>query len=224
MDGYEATRIVLSRIQSLEPENASRIMGLLLIQDHGEKEMIRLAFGPEALLHSLILKAKKDLGLPTNPSSLISRQSSCSSRLLGSTTGMVDEFQLQDQLSFLNESSQNHDLFYTQAPELSSDVLGADDPASGLWWRHCLCFARGYCKNGNNCIFIHGGVGETGSVAAAEGDNNIVGSPNKIEMMDQCHELLGSKSARQQRLTATSQLIGSPPFPYSPKCMKLVLQ
>ncbi|KAK8542292.1 hypothetical protein V6N13_137133 [Hibiscus sabdariffa] len=312
MDGYEATRIVLSRIQSLEPENASRIMGLLLIQDHGEKEMICLAFGPEALLHSMILKAKKELGLPTNSSCssasalssppfltsnpnhvTISRQSSCSSRLLGGSgvnppflsiptnsstfswhdelispnngslnpylpfhgngeaTGMVDGFQVQDQLSFLNESSHNHDLFYSQAPDLSSnlspdacgstdymgfpsywgsssfhrsDILGADDPASGLWWRPCLYFARGYCKNGNNCRFIHGGGGETGLVAAAEGDNNIFGSPNKIEMMDQCHELLRTKSARQQRLTAASQLIGSPTFPYSPKCMNLVLQ
>ncbi|XP_010512765.1 PREDICTED: zinc finger CCCH domain-containing protein 46-like [Camelina sativa] len=63
MDVYEATRIVLSRIQSLDPANASKIMGLLLLQDHGEKEMIRLAFGPQNLLHSVIAKAKKELGL-----------------------------------------------------------------------------------------------------------------------------------------------------------------
>ena len=97
MDAYEATRIVFSRIQNLDPENASKIMGLLLIQDHGEKEMIRLAFGPEALVHSVILKARKELGLgsPTNASSspsspsplyssnpiAISRQNNSSSRL-----------------------------------------------------------------------------------------------------------------------------------------------
>ncbi|KAL6010247.1 hypothetical protein ACLOJK_000678 [Asimina triloba] len=74
MDAYEATKIVFSRIQTLDPENAAKIMGLLLIQDHGEKEMIRLAFGPEALLQSLVLKAKQDLGLlppsttPSTPS------------------------------------------------------------------------------------------------------------------------------------------------------------
>ncbi|XVF41390.1 hypothetical protein PTKIN_Ptkin01aG0276400 [Pterospermum kingtungense] len=333
MDGYEATRIVFSRIQNLEPENASRIMGLLLIQDHGEKEMIRLAFGPEALLHSVILKAKKELGLPTNspstpstPSSPslfhannpnpLTRQSSSASRLLGNGgvnlpsslsiptkpstssgssswsalsdlpnpdelispssgslnpsslpfygtgagTDMIDEFQLQDQLSFLNETSpqlnpKNNDLFYTQAADLSSssaaaaaacgstdamdfpsywgssfhrsnsvnDILGADDPASGFGWRHCLYFARGYCKNGNNCRFIHGALGESGSmVAGAEGAAAMVGSPNKIEM-DQCHELLRSKSAQQQRLAAASQFMGSS-FPYSPKCMNLFLQ
>src|ERR1044072_8501010 len=96
MDAYEATRIVFSRILNLDPENASKIMGVLLLQDHGEKEMIRLAFGPEALLHSVILKARKELGLPSSsppaaapstppsPSPFLSRQSStCSSRFSG---------------------------------------------------------------------------------------------------------------------------------------------
>ncbi|XP_059277177.1 uncharacterized protein LOC132031289 isoform X1 [Lycium ferocissimum] len=34
MDAYEATKIVFQRIQNLDPENASKIMGILLIQDH----------------------------------------------------------------------------------------------------------------------------------------------------------------------------------------------
>ncbi|KAK6164112.1 hypothetical protein DH2020_000976 [Rehmannia glutinosa] len=70
MDTYEATKVVMSRIQSLDPENASKIMGYILLQDQGEKEMIRLAFGPEALLHSYINQAKACLGIPSNtPSS-----------------------------------------------------------------------------------------------------------------------------------------------------------
>ncbi|MBA0751282.1 hypothetical protein Gogos_000217 [Gossypium gossypioides] len=242
MDGYEATRIVFSRIQSLEPGNASRIMGLLLIQDHGDKEMIRLAFGPEALLHSVILKAKKELGLPINSSS---------SRLLGSNgvnlpflsipatnpsstfTGMVDEFQLQDQLADACGGNTDSIRFpsywgntsFQRSNNTMNDILGADDPSSAFWWRPCLYFARGYCKNGNNCRFIHSRVGES----AAEGDT-IFGSPNKFEMMDQCHELLRSKSARQQRLAAAAaaagagQIMGSGSFPYSPKSINLVLQ
>ncbi|GMJ14501.1 hypothetical protein like AT3G51950 [Hibiscus trionum] len=299
MDSYEATRTVFSRIQNLEPENASKIMGLLLIQDHGEKEMIRLAFGPEASLQSVILKAKKELGLPSNTPStpstpasrLIPSSGTCSWSPLselpnpeelispssgslnpsslpfygnGGATDMVDEFQLQDQLAFLNESSpqlnpKNHDFFYPQAADLSSskaagagagacgstdamgfpsywgtsfhrrsssvsDILGADDPGSGFGWRPCMYFARGYCKNGSNCKFIHGGLGESGSVVAGADGATLVGSPNKIEM-DQCHELLRSKSAQQQRLAAASQLIGSASFPpYSPKCMNSFLQ
>ncbi|XP_072959855.1 zinc finger CCCH domain-containing protein 53-like [Typha angustifolia] len=151
MDAYEATRIVFSRIQNLDPEHAAKIMGLLLLQDHGEKEMIRLAFGPEALLHSVILKARKDLGLfpistPSSPSSpspfLLSRQNSC--RFLGTTVAssppsswvnelagggeLLDDFQLQDQLCF-----------------------GAE-----FGCKPCLYFARGYCKNGTSCRFLHG--------------------------------------------------------------------
>jgi len=319
MDGYEATRIVFARIQNLDPENASKIIGVLLLQDHGEKEMIRLAFGPEALVHSVILKARKELGLPSNspptpstppsPSPFLSRQSSTSSRLgginlppaltipnpsstssswptvselqtpdglmspnhlvVGSSTSSsslpfyvngasdpIDDFQLQDQLSFLNDGSPtstalahktNPDLFYPTHSDLSSSptavadpalfpsygwggslhrrscsvndaCLGSEDPNSGLGWKPCLYFARGYCKNGTSCRFLHGGLGD------ADGPAAMVGSPSKIEMMEQCHELFRSKSSQQHRLAAASQLMASSTFPYSPKCMNLLLQ
>ncbi|KAI9116686.1 hypothetical protein K1719_012344 [Acacia pycnantha] len=315
MDGYEATRIVFSRIQNLDPENASKIMGLLLIQDHGEKEMIRLAFGPEALVHSVIVKARKDLGLssysPSSPStppsssssppSFLPRQNSTPSRL--SNTGVnfpppalaipnlsssvpwadnlmspnnnllvgsnsphinlpspssslsfygsdpIDEFQLQDQLSFLNDGSptlsrKNPDLFYTQSDlslsptagggggaavfpsygwggpvhrrscSVNEASLGSEDPNSGFGWKPCLYFARGYCKNGTSCRFLHGGgIGDSDGVS-------MVGSPSKIEMLEQSnnHELLRSKTAQQQRLLMASSL------PYSPKGMNFLLQ
>ncbi|CAN6470581.1 unnamed protein product [Victoria cruziana] len=69
MDVHEATKIVYSRIQKLEPENAfaSKIVGYLLLQDHGDREMIRLAFSPDGLIHSLINKAKLELGLSAKP-------------------------------------------------------------------------------------------------------------------------------------------------------------
>ncbi|KAH7865643.1 hypothetical protein Vadar_009226 [Vaccinium darrowii] len=41
-------------------------MGLLLIQDHGEKEMIRFAFGLESLVHSVVFKARKKSGFGLN--------------------------------------------------------------------------------------------------------------------------------------------------------------
>ncbi|XP_071721746.1 zinc finger CCCH domain-containing protein 46 [Rutidosis leptorrhynchoides] len=304
MDSYEATRVVFSRIQNLDPENASKIMGLLLIQDHGEKEMIRLAFGPETLLHSVIVKARKELGLmnnsPPSPSTPPFQNPNSNSRLVGScgitiptpppltipsntcwssdlpstddlfspsnnnTTNsssmnssatpfygksdMIDEFQLQEQLSFLNDNH-NHgpkspDLFYSGSefnssptghessmlfPSLwgnpgsgvhrrscsVSDVLGNDD--SGFGWKSpCLYYARGYCKNGSNCKFVHNGFGDQSGV-----ENGLVGSPNQIEIMDHCHELLRSKSANQQRL---AQLMGGSSFPYSPKSMNFLLQ
>ncbi|XP_012571082.1 zinc finger CCCH domain-containing protein 53 isoform X2 [Cicer arietinum] len=315
MDGYEATKIVFSRIQNMDPENASKIMGLLLLQDHGEKEMIRLAFGPESLVHSVIFKARKELGLlplnlnsssasatspstPQSPSPFLSRQNSNNtSRLinngsmilpttlsipnpnsaswatlselqqnhddlmspnnlvLGSSASSpfygnggvgsdsIDEFQLQDQLSFLNEGSPSLDLlssspngvnggdpslFYgwggsslhRRSCSVNDACLVSEDAAnSGFGWKPCLYFARGYCKNGTSCRFLHGDVG--GEVGATMIDSNS----SKIEMMDQCHhELLRSKSVQQQRLAAASQLMATSSFPYSPKCMSLLLQ
>ncbi|KAL6327582.1 hypothetical protein AAG906_021873 [Vitis piasezkii] len=340
MDAYEATRIVFSRIQNLDPENASKIMGLLLIQDHGEKEMIRLAFGPEALELGISSNTPSTPSTPSSPSPFLSNNplsqsrqtsfSSTSSRLLGagglnlpsplaipnpsssassfsvfsdfqpqddlispnsgaipytnsngingvavgsSSSAMnsssspfyggndlIDEFQLQDQLSFLNDGSptlgpKNPDLFYSQQELASSpgggsggDAMGfpsygwgaaanglphrrscsvsdiclaSDDPASGFGWKPCLYFARGYCKNGTSCRFLHGG--DSASVVGSEGAA-MVGSPSKIEMMEQCHELLRSKSAQQQRLAAASQIMASASFPYSAKCMNFLLQ
>ncbi|KAG8640486.1 zinc finger CCCH domain-containing protein 18 isoform X2 [Manihot esculenta] len=67
MDFSESTKVVYNRIQQLEPENVSKIIGYLLLQDHGEREMIRLAFSPDNLIYSLITKAKSDLGLYKPP-------------------------------------------------------------------------------------------------------------------------------------------------------------
>ncbi|CAI9764997.1 unnamed protein product [Fraxinus pennsylvanica] len=313
MDAYEATKIVFQRIQSLYPENASKIMGILLLQDHGEKEMIRLAFGPESLIHSVILKARKDLGLassntpstPSSPPSPFGNSLSLSTSWANSSfsdfqtqddltspgsapvaynattpsamnsaappfyaTGevdLIDELHLQDQLSFLNDGSpllmpKSPDIFYSQQDLASSpsgngggegllfpsyggatdnwggdsfsglphrrscsasDVcLCPDDLGGGFGWKPCLYFARGYCKNGTSCRFVHG---ENGADDAA-----MVGSPSKFEMMEQCQQLLRSKSMQQQRLAAASQLMASTNFPYSPgatnRCMNLLLQ
>ncbi|PIA48719.1 hypothetical protein AQUCO_01400940v1 [Aquilegia coerulea] len=366
MDAYEATRIVFSRIQSIDPENASKIMGLLLIQDHGEKEMIRLAFGPEALVHSVILKARKDLGLspstPSTPSSpspffsnnnnhhhpisiSLSRQNSSSfssSRLMsnlspsssswappsstysqvddlinpssssssstnltsnnninttntcssasyaavvaaamngynnptnnsivvGSSSStsspsdlILDEFQLQDQLSFLADAAtgalgpKNSDSYYpppspTIDPSTSPDsmlfppywgngnhrrscsvsdiCMASSDPlGSSLGWKPCLYFARGYCKNGTSCRFLHG-------LPDSPDSNSMVGSPSKLDFMEQCQELLLLRSKtqqqqQQQQQQLRSQLMASSTFPYSPtsansKCMNFLLQ
>jgi hypothetical protein len=232
-------------------------MGFLLIQDHGEKEMIRLAFGPESLVQNIILKVKKELGI----SPFLSRQNSSSSssssmRILNGGSSnlpsplsipnqssswasssfsdfqnhedfqnptfygepdLMDEINLQEQLAFLNDKNPDyyegdHMLFppfaggvpghpHRRSCSVSDINLGSEDP-SGFGWKPCLYYAKGYCKNGTNCRFAHGGGFEE------EGDLH-------------CQELLRSKSLQQQRLAAASQLLGSPNFPYSPnnKCM-----
>ncbi|KAM0953856.1 putative transcription factor C3H family [Dioscorea sansibarensis] len=189
MDANEATRVVFSRIQTLDPENASKIMGFLLIQDNGDKEMIRLAFGPETLLHSIILKARKELGLlnpnPSSPSSspfLLTRQSSGHQ-----PWDFIDDLQLHDQFPFLAEPSAGHH------PYRRSCSPAAD--AADLGWRPCLYYARGYCKNGNGCKFQHGLLEEMKMDAMVE---------------QHCRELL---------LRTKAQIPPPPPppsFPYSP--------
>jgi hypothetical protein len=67
MDFSDSTKVVYNRIQKVEPENVSKIIGYLLLQDHGEREMIRLAFSPDNLIHTLIHKAKTELGLSKPP-------------------------------------------------------------------------------------------------------------------------------------------------------------
>ncbi|GMI84145.1 hypothetical protein like AT3G51950 [Hibiscus trionum] len=223
MDSYEATGMVFSRIQNLDPENASKIMGFLLIQDHGEKEMIRLAFGPEALIHSLILKAKTHLGLsvsnpptpstPSSPSPFSSRPSPLSipsngfenpslsyANIVNGSSGNVNgnEYQFPDRLSFLNESkpealfdprldlaSMADSPLHRRSFSVPAACLGAEDLNSGLEFKPCLYFARGFCKNGDSCRFIHG--------------DHCAESATKMTELEQCQELLRSKSFQQQQ-------------------------
>ncbi|XP_038980790.1 zinc finger CCCH domain-containing protein 53-like isoform X2 [Phoenix dactylifera] len=324
MDAYEATRIVFSRIQSLDPENAAKIMGLLLIQDHGEKEMIRLAFGPETLVHSVVLKARNELGLvpassstaagggPTSPF-LLGRQNS-SSRLLGGLAvssptswapppvfsrsssvnnvngvsddiqspdelvspsnqavaspfygggDLINELQLPDQLSFLNDaasavqvtapspahglqiSPKGGDFFYPDVVgecrtpsggaegmllpysigggggwgangghhrrsfSVADACLGSEAAGAGFGWRPCLYYARGYCKNGASCRFLHGVPDDTAVASMAAGG----GGKMDPVVEQQCQELL--LRSKTQRLGGASQLMASA-FPYSP--------
>ncbi|XP_059429782.1 zinc finger CCCH domain-containing protein 22-like isoform X3 [Corylus avellana] len=283
MDSYEATKVVFSRIQTLDPENASKIMGYLLLQDQGEKEMIRLAFGPDTSLHNLILKTKTHLGIPSNtspssfsrPASSFSRStsingfdianvnpsspSSCnpwnstgfsapapsyasvvkensnigsgsfSPSALPYSSGhdIIDDYQLQDHLAFLNDSKID-DLFdpprlelavspsaYPESPLHKRSYLG-EDASSGLGWKPCLYFARGFCKNGSSCRFLHSD--------SVDPTANIVGSPSKLNEFEQCQELLRSKAAaHQQKLSGGSQFMTGASFPYN-KCLNILMQ
>ncbi|PRQ33056.1 putative transcription factor C3H family [Rosa chinensis] len=265
MDSYEATRIVFSRIQSLDSENASKIMGYLLIQDQGEKEMIRLAFGPETLLHNLIINAKTHLGLvhsktpsfnpisrpnslplsssptsnlwslsnPISPSStcsptyanVVSKNTNLASGSLSpsindssSATELVDNFQF----SFLNDPKTDEE-FFDGGPEgvygnssmnkqsysaHCGCAFGSEDVNSGLGWKPCSYFARGFCKNGSSCRFLHSD-----------------GLPGNVSMLEQCEDLLRSNAAAQQHKLATvSQFMSNgSSLPYN-RCLNFLMQ
>ncbi|XP_039159627.1 zinc finger CCCH domain-containing protein 55 isoform X4 [Eucalyptus grandis] len=299
MDANEATSIVLSKIRGIDPENASKIMGYLLIQDLTEKDLIRLAFGPETLLHSLILKAKTQMGLssnalpapspgpshpalaPPSPSpptpgrrlassvlpritprgadyevgkgpfsafaaaaGSVARQNSSPSLPFdgaryfaplnggggggvsagGGSDFMEDNNQLGDYFAFLNDSSKSGDVFemgYNADTHLhrrsysESDAgfgCGGEDACFGGGYRPCLYFARGFCKNGSNCKFLHGDD--------FEGSVNFVGSPSNFDAED----MMRLKVAHQQRLAAASQFLpGISPTSHG-KYMALLMQ
>lgn len=61
MDFSEAMSKVFDRIREVDPENATKIIDYLLLQEQGDKEMIRLAFGPNGFVCEAVKKAKRDL-------------------------------------------------------------------------------------------------------------------------------------------------------------------
>lgn len=300
MDNNEATSTVMLRIQGLDPENACKIMGYILIHDPGEKEMIRLALGPETQLINLINQAKASLGLLSNNSSAPSTPSSPSPfnpmsnlhrrpvfpqsapRIIIPNNGFNmnpsspsspwahmspkpvsyaavvngtgtsppnpsfshpfhnntagNEFS-EDQLLFEtknldfmdpimspggrsdsvmfpygNCNENHHHNLHRRSVSVSDVFLGgggeSDDNNGG--WRPCMYFARGFCKNGSSCKFVHDGFGDS--------PDAIVGSPK----LDGFEELLRMKAIQQQRFAAASQLMaGGAPFRYN-RCMNFL--
>ncbi|XWS28326.1 hypothetical protein CRYUN_Cryun25bG0058900 [Craigia yunnanensis] len=291
MDLYDTTNVLFTRIKSLDPENASKIMGYILIQDLADRDLMRLAFGPETLLQSLVFKAKTSLGLSSitfstpslNP---ISRPNSSNSnnfqnplpqsslRLIptngflefskkvpswsptsspnfspflsyenirsgsfvvpprtgDNNTDLIDEEQMSDYFSFLNDSSssKNEDFVGHRRSFSASDAcFGTAEEAGGFGglvggYKSCLYFARGFCKKGDNCKFSHG-VGLADNVDV---NGVIVGSPSKMYLLyHQNEEMMRMRAAdHQQRLAAAQLMAGvSSPLPYE-KRMNLLLQ
>ncbi|XP_054820090.1 zinc finger CCCH domain-containing protein 18-like isoform X2 [Prosopis cineraria] len=61
MDISDCTRIVFDKIQKFEAEHATKIVGYLLLQDHGEQEMTKLASCPDHVIREVAFNAKMEL-------------------------------------------------------------------------------------------------------------------------------------------------------------------
>ncbi|XP_020203573.1 zinc finger CCCH domain-containing protein 18 isoform X2 [Cajanus cajan] len=61
MDISEYTRIVFDKLQRFEPEHATKIIGYLFLQDHGEQDMVKLASLPDHLIREVAFKARTEL-------------------------------------------------------------------------------------------------------------------------------------------------------------------
>jgi hypothetical protein len=177
MDAWEATKAVFDRVRALDPDNASKIMGLLLIQDNSDKELIRLAFGPDHLLHAFVSAARADLaakpasppspvlgplhqtwGAPTHPSPTAGsdhpHQAPFAADLAlgydfdGAGAG-ADAF-FPDDYDCWSPAGAAHRRSFSLSDAEAAAATG------GVAWRPCMYFARGFCKNGSSCRFLHG--------------------------------------------------------------------
>lgn len=329
MDTIEATKMVMSRIQNIDPENASKIMGYILIQDQGENEMIRLAFGPENLLASVIKQAKAFLDISSNTSSTPSSPSPFSNqrspRIIipnngfhhmnpsplsphspwsssgsfhdrrsspraasyasvvnggggGSSASFYNSYNdgteeynnnnnsglqvVTDQLSFLDNAKNGDFMDPIVSPGGRSDSIlfpypnsttdwsadggscgdaqhhfhrrscsvndmffggggGNDDLGNGLGgWRPCMYYARGFCKNGTSCKFIHGngGLGDEMCLGSSS-PTAIVGSPTGN--IDGIEDFFRIKAIQQQHRAAAMAAGGPHPFPFN-RCMNFL--
>lgn len=307
----DATQVVFNRIRTLDQENSSKIMGYILLQDPPEREMIRLALGPDSLLHSLVLKARTDLGLSSNTlSASVPSPRSClnpiprpitrplqnpfsqsSPRIVrnglefakvppwspngspnsspflsyenirsgsgfappvshpknggesgegGNGGDFLDDDQLNGYFSFLDENlgkseelgdprsqfgeypGSNGDIHSHRRSFSASEVrLGSEDVGFGGGFKPCVYYARGHCKNGESCKFVHGGFAD-----GLDLNGQIVGSPSKMDLLYHQHEeMMRMKAAafQQQRLAA-SQFMGGASSPSYEKSLGLFLQ
>ncbi|EOY12131.1 RNA binding protein, putative isoform 3, partial [Theobroma cacao] len=61
MEFSDCTRVLFNRIWKLEPENAAKVIGILLLQGYGDQEMVQLAMCPDMVIQEVIYKAKAEL-------------------------------------------------------------------------------------------------------------------------------------------------------------------
>ncbi|XP_048446277.1 zinc finger CCCH domain-containing protein 53 isoform X1 [Pyrus x bretschneideri] len=235
MDSYEATKIVFSRIQSLDPENASKIMGCLLLQDHGDKEMIRLAFGPETLLHNLILNAKTQLSLlpsdnPTTtytttsatfnpisrptPLSLSSSSSSSSSNLWSLSNSVSPSAASSPSYASILTKNTNPTSLCASSSEVvdkyqfQSNLSFLSDPKTDD-----LFYGSEDLNSGGGwkpCLYYSRGFCKNGSTCRfLHGGSSVnVVSPGNANVIGQCQEIIRSNAAaQQQKLAAVSHFM-----------------
>lgn len=81
MDVEEARRLLFNRVKGFDAENAFKIMGYLLLQDWREQDLLGLALGSDVMLHSLIVKVKKELSLNNRTTLQVAGQSPSQSQV-----------------------------------------------------------------------------------------------------------------------------------------------
>ncbi|GKV52436.1 hypothetical protein SLEP1_g59018 [Rubroshorea leprosula] len=155
----------------------------------------------------------------------------------GNGGDFLDNHQFNEYLSFLDENSSKSEEFVDPRSQFGYSAnngdtnlhrrsfsaselrLESEDVGFGGGYKPCIYFARGHCKNGDNCKFAHGGFADN-----VDHGGHIVGSSSKMDFFyHQLEEMKRMKALYQQRLAA-SQFIGGAPSLFSDKSMNLFLR
>ncbi|KAG0465801.1 hypothetical protein HPP92_019965 [Vanilla planifolia] len=163
METVKFTQQLLQRIQKIEPENATKIFGFLLLE-HSIEEIMEYSIGTEEQIHLLIAEAKSCLMSPdhlhpyiSSCSHTVSRpHSSRSSFRVSAPVGLAANPQT------LSRTWDHHFPSINPPSPMSVDQFGSFCIAdSGFSLRSrsqlgCQYFYKGCCKNGRSCKFFHG--------------------------------------------------------------------
>ncbi|KAJ7524430.1 hypothetical protein O6H91_17G004700 [Diphasiastrum complanatum] len=170
MDLEEVRRKLYTRVQCLDADNVLKIMGYLLLQEWGEHEMLRLALGSDIVLHSLITKARKELGItspvgkPTHSPTSVELLSPTARPFTSSENSQLRmNFSQKSKSAFEGASMAaspkspiDHNSLYDHIASQERLLLNETLSSNSLYLsKPCHYFARGYCKHGSSCRFMH---------------------------------------------------------------------
>ncbi|XP_060188006.1 zinc finger CCCH domain-containing protein 18-like isoform X1 [Lycium barbarum] len=213
MDPFEAARLVHERIMRVEPEHVTRkIIGYIYLQDYPDQEMIRLALGPDTLIHNVIQKAKDALKLNSTPAfrnpsispvsiadpvlqfSHLSPLSPCSFSSAYLTETPYSVYEPPQQFLRHEETLDSENLNYPSDycyPE-AAFIRRSRNFLSPLKFpvKACHYFNKGFCRNGTSCQYFHGHpLSESyphmiGPNICEYGDEDEVLSPGSLEKLE----------------------------------------
>ncbi|MED6193414.1 hypothetical protein PIB30_019147 [Stylosanthes scabra] len=204
MDISEYTRIVFDKLQKFEPEHATKIIGYLLVQEHGEQQMIKLASYPDHLIREVAFKAKTEFQrLTAKPPTLPITHHRPDPRHLLS-------FQQHPSPFWDHHSPPTWNDYYNADSlpcKLSAKTGGGVGGGGGgrrfsneFPVKTCHYFNKGYCKHGASCRYYHGqtvhemygSYDYSSSSSGAQGDQ-VISAGSLANLESEIVELLKSR-------------------------------
>ncbi|KAF4366935.1 hypothetical protein G4B88_029259, partial [Cannabis sativa] len=158
----------------LEPENVTKIIGYLLLNDYDDQQFLRLASAQEHFVHQIISKAKTELQLLASNS--VSNPLSPS---INPTSGLgMDNYYPDVGIGGLNGRT-------------SRSLSGLSE----IPVKTCHYYIKGFCKHGSSCRYSHGKViPESFSQAYDYANDDHLFSPGTLEKLElEIIELLKSR-------------------------------